>query len=119
MEGQREFSAFPPPGRRIYCNRTLNLRAVRAVGYDMDYTLVHYRVEPWERRAYEHLQAKLADAGLPAADLEFDPDIVTRGLIIDTELGNLVKANRFGYVTRASHGTRLLEFDRQREVYGR
>jgi len=110
---------YPPPGRRIYCNRTLNLRSVRAVGYDMDYTLVHYRVEPWERRAYEHLRAKLADAGLPAADLEFDPDLVTRGLIIDTELGNLVKANRFGYVTRASHGTRLLEFDRQREVYGR
>lgn len=119
MNGQPEMGGYPPPGRRIYSNRTLNLRAVRAIGYDMDYTLVHYRVEPWERRAYEHLRGKLADIGLPAADLEFDPDLVTRGLIIDAELGNLVKANRFGYVTRACHGTQLIEFERQREIYGR
>ncbi len=119
MERQQEFSAYPPPGRRIYCNRTLNLRAVRAIGYDMDYTLVHYRVEPWERRAYEHLKVKLSGLGIPAADLEFDPALVTRGLIIDTELGNLVKANRFGYVTRACHGTAPLEFERQRAIYGR
>jgi len=119
MEGHQEFPAYPPPGRRIYCNRTLNLRAVRAIGFDMDYTLVHYRVEPWERRAYEHLKVKLSDLGVPTADLEFDPDLVTRGLIIDTELGNLVKANRFGYVTRACHGTAPLEFERQREIYGR
>jgi 5'-nucleotidase len=119
MTKHAQLTEYPPPGRRIYCNRTLNLRAVRAIGYDMDYTLVHYRVEPWERRAYEHLKGKLVDAGLPAGDLEFEPNFVTRGLIIDTELGNLVKANRFGYVTRACHGTRLLEFDRQRELYGR
>jgi len=102
--------ALPPPERRIYCNRTLNLRAIRAVGYDLDYTLVHYRVEPWERRAYRELQDKLAAQGLPVADLVFDPELVTRGLVVDTELGNLVKANRFGYVTRAAHGTRLLSF---------
>jgi hypothetical protein len=24
--------ALPPPERRIYCNRTLNLRAIRAIG---------------------------------------------------------------------------------------
>ena len=31
-----------PPGRQIYSNRTLNLRTIRAIGYDMDYTLLHY-----------------------------------------------------------------------------
>ncbi len=30
-----------PRSRRVYCNRTLNLRSIRAIGYDMDYTLVH------------------------------------------------------------------------------
>jgi HAD superfamily 5'-nucleotidase-like hydrolase len=112
-------SAMPPPERRIYCNRTLNLRAIRAIGYDLDYTLVHYRVEPWERRAYRELQDKLAAQGLPVGDLEFDAELVTRGLVVDTELGNLVKANRFGYVTRAAHGTRLLSFDELRGAYGR
>ncbi len=119
MERDVELAVWPPPERRIYCNRTLNLRAVRAIGYDMDYTLVHYRVAPWERRAYGHLRSKLEAMGMPAGDLEFDPQLVTRGLIIDTELGNLVKANRFGYVMRASHGTSMLDFDLQRRTYGR
>lgn len=31
-----------------------------------------------------------------------------RGLVIDKEKGNLVKADRFGYIKRAMHGTRML-----------
>jgi HAD superfamily 5'-nucleotidase-like hydrolase len=110
---------LPPPERRVYCNRTLNLRAIRAIGFDMDYTLVHYRVEAWEHRAYEHLQQRLAAEGLPVADLEFVPDLFMRGLVIDKEHGNIVKANRFGSVKHAFHGTRPLPFERMREVYGR
>jgi hypothetical protein len=34
------------------------------------------------------------------------PDLFARGLILDLQLGNIVKANRFGYVTQAAHGTR-------------
>lgn len=30
--------------RGIFCSRTLNLRSISAVGYDMDYTLMHYNV---------------------------------------------------------------------------
>jgi len=119
MSDIRTVTGPAPAGRRIWVNRTLNLRGIRAIGYDLDYTLVHYRVEPWERRAYERLRAKLREAGLPVADLEFDHELVTRGLIVDLELGNLVKANRFGYVTRAFHGTRPLEFETQRTTYGR
>lgn len=40
--------------REIFCNRTLNLRAIRAIGYDMDYTLIDYDVNQWEGRAYEY-----------------------------------------------------------------
>lgn len=109
----------PPPGRRIFTNRTLNLRSIAAIGYDMDYTLVHYKVAPWEHQAYEHLKAKLADHGLPVADLAFDPQLVTRGLVVDRELGNLLKANRFGYVVKACHGTRPLDFEALRAIYGR
>jgi HAD superfamily 5'-nucleotidase-like hydrolase len=108
-----------PPERRIYANRTLNLRALRAVGFDMDYTLIHYNVNAWEQRAYEHARARLIQRGFPLEQLEFDPDFVTLGLIIDRQLGNVVKSSRFGYVTRAYHGTRLLDFDEQKEVYAR
>jgi 5'-nucleotidase len=110
-------TGLPPAARRIYCNRTLNLRSIHAIGYDMDYTLVHYRVETWEEKAYDRLRELLAGDGLPVADLAFDPSLVMRGLVIDTELGNIVKANRFGYVTRALHGARPLAFDEQRAVY--
>lgn len=108
-----------PPERGIFCNRTLNLRSIRAVGYDMDYTLIHYRPEIWERAAYEHLRQRLAALGWPVEKLEFQPDSVIRGLIIDTEQGNLIKANRFGFVRRAAHGTRVLDYEAQRAAYAR
>jgi HAD superfamily 5'-nucleotidase-like hydrolase len=108
-----------PPGRGIYCNRTLNLRSIKAIGYDMDYTLIHYRVDQWERRAYEHIKQRLSVAGWPVSELQFVHDLAVRGLIIDVELGNVLKANRFGYVKKAFHGTKELDFEMQRRVYSR
>jgi HAD superfamily 5'-nucleotidase-like hydrolase len=112
-------AALPPPARRIFCNRTLNLRGIEAIGFDMDYTLVHYHVERWEQRAYEHARARLATEGIPVDGLVFDPSLATIGLIVDCELGNLVKANRFGYVKRACHGTAMMDFEAQRAAYER
>ncbi len=109
--------SLPPAERRIYVNRTLNLRSIRAIGYDMDYTLIHYRVDEWESRAFGHTRARLAARGWPVKDLVFDPESVIRGLTIDLEHGNLVKPTRFGYVIRAAHGTEFLEFDRLRSLY--
>jgi HAD superfamily 5'-nucleotidase-like hydrolase len=106
-----------PPGRRIYANRTLNLRTIGAIGYDMDYTLVHYHADVWEQKAYDRAKDLLRSEGWPVEGLEFNPGLVIRGLVIDAELGNIVKANRFGYVMRANHGTRLMEFEEQRDVY--
>jgi 5'-nucleotidase len=111
--------SLPPPSRRIYCNRTLNLRSIEAIGFDMDYTLVHYHVEQWEQRAYEHARSRLLADGLPVEGLTFDPELATLGLIVDTELGNLVKANRFGYVKRACHGMAMMGFEAQRVAYER
>jgi HAD superfamily 5'-nucleotidase-like hydrolase len=106
-----------PLGRQIYSNRTLNLRTIRAIGYDMDYTLVHYHADVWEQRVYDRLKQLFVADGWSIEELEFDPGLVIRGLVIDTELGNIVKANRFGYVMRAAHGTHAMSFEEQREVY--
>ncbi|MEM9071754.1 MAG: HAD-IG family 5'-nucleotidase [Myxococcota bacterium] len=110
---------IPSPTRRIFCNRTLNLRSIRAIGFDMDYTLIHYRTEVWEAAAYAHAKQNLLDRGWPVADLSFDPNFASLGLILDLDLGNIVKANRFGYVKKACHGTGDLPFSRYREIYGR
>lgn len=42
------------PARSVFCNRTLNLRSIRAIGFDMDYTLVEYNVQAWEGKAYQY-----------------------------------------------------------------
>ena len=105
--------------RGVFCNRTLNFRSVQAIGYDMDYTLVHYHEAEWEQRTYQHLKEQLLSQGWPVDSLKFDPNMVCRGLVIDTLNGNLVKANRFGFIKRAMHGTELLGFDQQREMYSR
>lgn len=107
----------PPPERGVFVNRTLNMRTVEAVGYDMDYTLIHYKVDEWETAAFEAARDVLANRGWPVADLEFDPDAFTIGLVFDLKLGNLVKATRFGYVVRAQHGNAMLSFDAQRTMY--
>ena len=109
----------PPRERALFCNRTLNMRAIKSVGYDMDYTLVHYHIEEWENRAYEHLRERLLALGLPVESLRFDPQGIIRGLVVDRELGNVVKANRFGYVKRAFHGTSPLSFEELRAAYSR
>jgi HAD superfamily 5'-nucleotidase-like hydrolase len=108
-----------PAGRGIYGNRTLNLRSVKAIGYDMDYTLIHYFSDSWEKKAYEHVKTKLLELNLPVKGLEYIPNFSVRGLILDLENGNLVKANRFGYVKQAFHGTKQMPFDELRATYSR
>jgi HAD superfamily 5'-nucleotidase-like hydrolase len=107
------------PGQGIFCNRTLNLRSIRAIGYDMDYTLVHYNVNEWEARAYYHIKQRLHSEDWPVEDLTFEPERVTRGLVIDLELGNIVKANRFGYIKQATHGCQPMEYGEMRDAYTR
>lgn len=106
-----------PNERGIFCNRTLNLNTIKAIGYDMDYTLVHYDVRAWEERVFAFVKESLLSEGWPVQNLQFDMDSVCRGLVIDLELGNLLKANRFGYVKMAQHGTRKLDFSEMRSAY--
>ncbi len=106
-----------PRERGIFCNRTLNLNAIRAIGYDLDYTLVHYHVDAWEERAFFHVAQQLAKEGWPVETLKFDMQSVCRGLVIDLELGNVLKVNRFGYVKAAQHGSRKLDFGEMRTLY--
>jgi 5'-nucleotidase len=108
-----------PPERRLFCNRTLNMRSIRAVGFDMDYTLVHYHVREWEERAYEDARARLHTLGVDVAGLAFDPALVRPGIVLDLEHGNAVKTNRFGFVKQACHGTAILGIDALRERYSR
>lgn len=53
-------------GKRIFCNRSLNMRNIIAVGFDMDYTLAQYKPETFEKLAYEGTIEKLvSNLGYP------------------------------------------------------
>jgi len=107
------------PQRAVFCSRTVNMRSIRCIGYDMDYTLIHYKVTEWEGRAYMYAKENLKKVGFQIDSLVFDPELACRGLIIDKKLGNMVKVDRFGLIKRAMHGTRRLSIRETHSVYGR
>ena len=109
----------PPLERGVFTNRTLNMRSIQAIGYDMDYTLINYDVRRWERAMYEYMKRRVLQLGWPVEDLEFEPEMMIRGLVLDKRLGNIVKPNRFGYIKLAYHGTKPLDFKTLRRVYSR
>src|SRR3989304_3053225 len=65
------------------------------------------------------MQRELFDQGWPGGELGFDPQLMIPGPILDLQLGNVLKANRFGYIKRAYHGTRQMDFEEQRAMYAR
>jgi hypothetical protein len=52
--------------KQIFCNRSLNMKSIVAVGFDMDYTLAQYKAETFETMAYHGTIKKLVfDLGYP------------------------------------------------------
>ena len=117
MTAQDRHFPEPAPERRVFANRTLKMKAIRAVGYDMDYTLTQYKADAFEELAFSHASSRLAQLGWPVETLSFDATSTARGLVVDQDLGNLVKATRFGWVVRAKHGSRFLDHEEIRSAY--
>lgn len=44
----------------VFCNREINMQQIRAVGFDMDYTLAQYNID-FELLAYDGAKQKLVD----------------------------------------------------------
>lgn len=104
----------------IYVNRTLNMKRIKAVGFDMDYTLVRYKTEAFERFTHRETIKKLIDVkNYPAEilNLDFDFHRVIQGLVIDRKHGNILKVSRFGNVKYAVHGITPMSYEQQQDVY--
>jgi HAD superfamily 5'-nucleotidase-like hydrolase len=108
-----------PLPHRIFCNRSLNMKTIKAVGFDMDYTLGVYKPETFEVLAYNETLKKLVKAGYPEVILtwQFDWNWMVRGLAIDKVRGNVIKLDRHHYVKVAYHGFRELTRDERRTLY--
>jgi 5'-nucleotidase len=108
------------PSRRVFVNRNLKMRNIRMMGFDMDYTLAVYDKIHLEKLAFDATRDKLiAELHYPEviASLEYDPDLVIRGLVVDKRLGNLLKIDQYNYVSRAYHGSRLIPSEVRKQLY--
>lgn len=105
---------------KVYVNRTLNLRKIRYLGFDMDHTLIRYNIQAFERTVHEIALEKLVAGGYPESvkALPFDYDLAIRGLVIDNQKGNLLKVSRHSAIRAAFHGVSPLDFATQRKTYG-
>lgn len=103
----------------IYVNRTLNMKHIQAIGFDMDYTLIRYHAKEFEGAAYNEIKRKLISKGYSdkVLSLKFDYDLSIRGLVIDKHLGNVLKLSLYSKVKQAYHGTKPLDFKTQQKVY--
>lgn len=104
----------------VYVNRILNLKKIKAIGFDMDYTLVRYNTEEFECFTHQMAIEKLIQKKnypIEIAKLPFDYDRVIQGLVIDKKRGNLLKVSRFGKVKHAVFGEEPLSYKDQDKVY--
>ncbi|KAF8065819.1 nt5c2 [Scenedesmus sp. PABB004] len=117
---EQPWGAALPAGRQIFCNRSLNMKQIKAVGFDMDYTLAQYKPDTFEQLAHSQTVDKLVSVfGYPPSlyDLTFDWRHMMRGLIIDKKRGNVIKVDRHKYVKVAYHGFTLLTREQRNAAY--
>ncbi|MDC7241572.1 MAG: 5'-nucleotidase domain-containing protein, partial [Spirochaetales bacterium] len=69
----------------VYVNRVLNMKNIKVIGFDMDYTLVRYNAEAFEKLTHRLAARRLSE--LPdypdeVRDLKFDYQRAIVGLVI-------------------------------------
>ena len=104
----------------IFVNRTLNMKQIAAIGFDMDYTLVRYDSEAFEEMTYKEIIKKLVEVKNYPADilkLKFKFNLAIRGLVIDKPLGNILKLSTYSKVKHAFHGVTEMNFKEQQKTY--
>lgn len=115
LSPQRTISSFD-----VFCNRGLKLDDIKAIGFDMDYTLAQYNEVTFAELSFDGAKQKLVERlGYPAQvlDFKFDPYYWTRGLIIDTHRGNFLKIDRHKYVRVAYHGFNEISSTTRKQLY--
>jgi len=72
--------------KQIFCNRSLNMKSIVAVGFDMDYTLAQYKPETFESMAYTGTIQKLVnDLGYPK-EVGSPPSVIRSNYLFELSL---------------------------------
>lgn len=97
--------------QKIFVNRSLTLENIKCYGFDMDYTLAIYKSPDYEIMGFELIKDRLLAVGYPPELMRYtyDPSFPTRGLVIDTKYGNLLKVDSNGNILVCSRGFYFLK----------
>ncbi|MDF1646810.1 MAG: HAD-IG family 5'-nucleotidase [Legionellaceae bacterium] len=105
----------------VFINRILNLKKIKVIGLDMDHTLIQYKTEHFEALVFELvLEALIKTRQYPEhiRTFKFKMKDAIRGLVIDSENGNILKLNRYAAIRQSYHGTQPIGFKEQQQFYG-
>ena len=111
-----------PHARKIFALRDIHFRDVKAVGFDMDYTLSHYRSPEIDELAFRRssqLLVKERGYDMRLLSIPYDAEYAIRGLVLDGLRGNLLKLNAERMVVRACHGSLPMDREAIHATYGR
>ncbi|XP_063708090.1 5'-nucleotidase domain-containing protein 1 [Culicoides brevitarsis] len=89
------------------------------IGFDLDNTLVQYKIQEMVKMEYETLVKFLIETKNYPKCLQdpIDYDFLQKGLILDFAKGNILKLDGAGRIVRASHGTKFMSEDEIEAVY--
>lgn len=114
-------SGFRGPQRQIFANRDLRLDKIKALGFDMDFTLALYKNQGFQELTHTETLKRLVDKEKYPEEilkLKYNPQSVIRGLVMDKKLGTLFKLDSHYYVGRVMRQNSFLDKDERKELYG-
>ncbi len=106
--------------QHVFVNRTLNMKHIKYLGLDMDHTLIRYHSKNFESLVYTLvLNALVHDQKYPAVikKFHFDYTKAIRGLVVDSQYGNILKLSEYGAIRHSYHGTQALDYQEQKHMY--
>ncbi len=104
----------------VFVNRMLNLKKIKVIGFDMDYTLVGYNTKEHEATTHKLVLETLVRAmNYPEEikKLRFDFNRSIVGLVIDKKNGNMLQLSRYGKVKTSYHGLKEIDYKEQNRIY--
>jgi HAD superfamily 5'-nucleotidase-like hydrolase len=105
---------------KVFVNRILNMKKIKLIGLDMDHTLIRYHSENFESLVYQLVKEQLVETKhYPEAikKLNFNYHDAIRGLVVDRKNGNILKLSRYGAIRQSFHGTKLIDYAEQQQIY--
>lgn len=106
--------------KKVFVNRTLNLKKTKYIGFDMDHTIIRYNSKKFESIVYKLvIESLIINKHYPAEirNLKFNFDNAIRGSVVDSSNGNILKLSRYGAIRQSYHGTWQISFTEQKQIY--